>query len=187
MARLGWVGFASDAYGEGRTASTDEEAGKLMGAALADPAALRRRLAAALAAMAREDGVDPTRLAAIGFCFGGLCALELARSGADLRGAVSFHGFLRPPDPALPSRPRARLLVLHGSADPLVPWDQMDAFRTEMTSAGADWEAIAYGGAAHGFTNPSAASPERGIVHHSEVARRAWARAQTFLADAFAG
>jgi dienelactone hydrolase len=155
-------------------------------ALLDDRPALRARVAAAFDAAVALPEVDASRVAGIGFCFGGLCVLDLARSGADVKGVASFHGFFHNPEPELAARIGGRVLAFHGADDPLVPAAEIDLLHTEMTAAEVDWELVVYGGAAHGFMNPAANAPDRGVAWHPEAARRAQARLETYLADLFA-
>lgn len=182
LAELGWAGFALDVYGKGVLASGPEEGGELMRPFLDDRALLRRRLLAGLEAVRTHPRVDGERVAAIGFCFGGLCVLDLARSGADVRGVVAFHGLFHPP--GLPPEPiRAKVLALHGYDDPMATPDQLRAFCDEMTEAGADWQVHVYGGTMHAFTNPAANDPQRGTVFQPVADRRSWAAMRTFLEE----
>jgi dienelactone hydrolase len=174
--------FACDLYGDGTAGDPD----RLRASAVAlrdDPALLTRRTRAALAALAGAVAVAD-RHAAVGFCFGGLAALTLARSGAALSGAVSVHGSLTTSAAARPGAVTARLLVCHGSADPHVGMDQLDAFAAEMDTAGADWQAVVYGGAVHGFTHADAV-PGRipGVRYHPVADRRSFVDICRFLTD----
>jgi dienelactone hydrolase len=184
LARLGYVGFALDVYGKGVRGSEIGDNSHLMDPLMADRALLRRRLLAGLAAARRHPSVDAKRLAAIGYCFGGLCVLDLARAAPpDLRGVVSFHGVLQPPNLGAQAPITARVLVLHGWDDPLAPPAAVEALARELTGAGAPWELHAYGHAVHAFTFVGANMPERGIVHHPEADRRSWAAMSTFLSE----
>ena len=183
LAQIGYVALAADNYGDGGLYEGDE-ARAHMDALMADPDVLRRRMQAGLDALAALPEVDPTRLAAIGYCFGGLCVLELARSGADLAGVVSFHGILSTRLPAEPGAVRARILVAHGDKDPLVPRAQVTAFEDEMDAAGADWQLIAYGNARHAFTNPNVVGRENDVLAYDPSAdRQSWAAMLAFFGD----
>lgn len=185
LAELGYVGFALDNYGGGRRGSSKEENAALMTPLMEDRGALRRRLLAGFAAARAHSAVDPTRVGAIGFCFGGLCALDLARSGAELRGVVSFHALHTPP--GIPSgEVRAKVLALHGHDDPMVSRAELEGFMDEMTQAGADWQLHEYGGAMHAFTNPAANDPDFGTVYEPRADRRSWESMRAFFAEAFA-
>ena len=125
-------------------------------------------------------------IVAVAFCFGGLCALDLARTGAHIKGAASFHGLLTPPG-NLGGRPiRAKVIVFHGWDDPMAPPNQVEALGRELTEGGADWQVHAYGGTVHGFTNPKAADPEKGILYNPVAAARAWRALDGFLEECFA-
>lgn len=185
LAALGYAAFALDNYGKGVLGSGPEENSKLMAPFLEDRGLLRDRLTAGLDALKRQSGVDTSRLAIMGYCFGGLCALDLARSGADIRGAVSFHGLLMPP--GLEQRPvKAKVLALHGYADPMVPPQQVLDFGTEMTEAGVDWQLHAYGGVLHGFTMPEANDLKLGALYDASAARRSWQAMLDFFQEIFA-
>ncbi|EVT86442.1 DeoR family transcriptional regulator [Pseudomonas aeruginosa VRFPA09] len=152
-----------------------------------DRALLRKRMQAALAALRGQAlaAVDTTRQAAFGFCFGGCCALELARDGAELKAFVSFHGTLDTPDPAHARNIKGAVLVLDGASDPLVPREQLPAFAREMTDAGVDWQLTSYGGAVHSFTDPNAKVP--GKMHYdARTSRRAFQAMDDLLAEVFA-
>lgn len=184
LAAMGYAAFALDLYGKGVLGASVEENSALMTPFLEDRALLRDRLHAALATLRAQSGVDGHRIAIMGYCFGGLCALDLARSGADILGAVSFHGLLAPP--ALPPQKiRARVLALHGYADPMVPPSQVVDFGKEMTDAGADWQLHAYGGVLHAFTVPGANDPALGLQHNARAARRSWAAMKDFYQEIF--
>lgn len=185
-ADLGYAGFALDVYGGARLGSGPEENGRLMQPFLDDRAMLRRRLQAALAAVSALDSVDRDRIVATGYCFGGLCALDLARSGAAIRGAISNHGLLMAPEGLDPAPVRASVLVLHGHDDPMVPPEQVLAFEKEMTDAGVDWQVHAYGGTGHSFTDPKADNSLPGLIYSSTADRRAWRAAEHFIADCVA-
>lgn len=182
LAELGYAAFALDMYGEGRTGTTPEECSALMQPLVADRALLAQRINAALAAVRELPKIDANRIAAVGYCFGGMCVLDLARSGADVRGVISMHGLLT--GSGLPRQSiRAKVLVLHGHDDPLAPPEDVRAFETEMTHAKVDWQLHSYGGTAHGFTNPKAANPSAGMMYNPIAERRAMASLRDFLAE----
>jgi dienelactone hydrolase len=186
VARLGWVAFALDAYGKGVRGEETGDNTHLMTPMLADRALLRRRLLAGLAAAKRHPAVDPRRVAAIGYCFGGLCVLDLARAVApDLLGVASFHGVFQPPGLGEQPPIAAKVLLLHGWDDPLAPPDAVLAIARELTDAKADWQLHAYGHALHAFTFQGAYMPERGIAYDAAADRRSWAALQGFLAELF--
>lgn len=185
LAELGWAGFALDLYGKGVLAANVEEASTRMRTFLDDRALLRRRMLAGLEAVRSHLRVDAARVAAIGFCFGGLCVLDLARSGADVRAVVSFHGLFHPTG-LPPETIRAKVLALHGWDDPMAKPDQVLAFAEEMSDAGVDWQLHAYGGTKHAFTNPSANDDARGTVFEPRADRRSWSAMRSFLDEALA-
>jgi dienelactone hydrolase len=187
LAGLGYVGFALDLYGKGKRGGTMEQNAKLMQPFLDDRALLRRRLAAALDALKKHPAVDVERAAAIGFCFGGLCVLDLARSvPAGLRGIVSFHGLFHPPKLGQQAPIRAKVLMLHGYDDPLATPEHVMAIARELTDAKADWQLHAYGRTSHAFTNPEANSPEHGLLYNAAADRRSWAAMKNFLEEVLA-
>jgi dienelactone hydrolase len=181
--RLAWNGYAAfcvDMYGGGKQGKSVEENQKLMGPFMADRAMLARRELAALTAVRALPQVDPKRVAAMGFCFGGLCVLDLARSGADVRGVASFHGLLKPS--GLPAKPiKAKVLVMHGYDDPMAPPEDVLALGKEFTAAGADWQLHAYGNNVHAFTNPEANNRAAGMQYNSDSDRRSWHSLIAFL------
>lgn len=184
LAALGYTGFALDLYGAGVTGSNPEENRRLMQPFLDDRARLSERMAVAHAELRGLAEVDEKRTAAIGFCFGGLCVLDLARSGAAVDGVVSFHGLLQPP-PGAESPVGARVLVLHGWDDPMATPPDVLAFAGEMTRRQADWQLHAYGGTLHAFTNPQAADPDNGLLYDAAAERRSWQAMTNFLAELF--
>ncbi|MFC3909085.1 dienelactone hydrolase family protein [Legionella dresdenensis] len=187
LARLGYVGFAIDMYGNGRTGNTTEEKMALMNPLGSDRALLRARILAAFDAVTAMPEVDKNRIAAIGFCFGGLCVLDLARSGADVKGVVSFHGLLAKPD-NLPSRTiKSKVLVLHGYDDPMVKPEQVNQFCQEMTEANVDWQVHQYGHTQHAFTNPQAHDSQLGTIYNATAEHRSMQAMRNFLEEIFAG
>jgi dienelactone hydrolase len=186
LAELGYVGFALDMYGKGIRGGNPEENAKLMQPFMEDRAMLQKRIQAALYAVKLLPWVDDKKIAAIGFCFGGLCVLDLARTGADLRGIVSFHGLLGAPDNLTKPQIKAKILVLHGHDDPMGPVDQVIALEQELTAAGADWQLHAYGNTMHAFTNPVANDPGFGTVYNAAADKRSWYSMVGFLNEIFA-
>lgn len=175
LAQLGYVAFCADIYGKGIRAKDAAEAGALAGRYKEDRALLRARVNAALTELKRSPRVDPGRVAAIGYCFGGTTVLELARSGADVAGVVSFHGGLGTPTPADAKNIKCRVLVLHGADDPHVPAAEVAAFQDEMRQGKVDWQMVSYGGAVHSFTDWDAGGdPSRGVAYHERSDRRSW-------------
>lgn len=185
IAGLGYVGFALDMYGTGVLGSSREENAKLMQPFMADRAKLQQRIAAAFMAVKQLPCVDGSNIAAMGFCFGGLCVLDLARIGADLKGVVSFHGLLGAPSNTQGTKIKAKILALHGHDDPMAPPEQVVAFQNELTHAGADWQFVSYGHTMHAFTNPVANDPDFGTVYQADADRRSWLAMQNFLAEIF--
>ena len=187
LAALGYVAFAADIYGKGVRPATPElagkEAAKYRGA---NRSLMRARAAAGLDKLASLPEVDPKRLAVIGYCFGGTSALELARSGANLLGTVSFHGGLDTPVPADALKIHGKVLVLHGADDPNVPPAQVAAFQQEMRMAKVDWQMIYYGGAVHSFSNPkSGDDPTKGVAYNAKADRRSWEAMKQFFKEIF--
>jgi len=185
LAELGYVGFALDLYGKSVRGSNPEENAALMQPFLDDRALLQNRMQLALDQMSQRKEVDNARTAAIGFCFGGLGVLDLARSGADLCGVVSFHGLLGAPGNTDGRSMVAKILVLHGWQDPLAPPEQVVAFGEEMGGRGADWQLNAYGNCMHAFTNPDAAAPENGMQYDPTADHRSWDAMWVFLNEVF--
>lgn len=185
LAALGYAGFALDLYGAAKVGSGPEENARLMQPFLEDRTLLQRRMHLALDAVRRLEMVDRERIAAIGFCFGGLCVLDLARSGADVRGVVSFHGLLKPPGNTKGTKIQAKVMVLHGHDDPMVPVEDVVALEQELTEAGADWQVHVYGHTMHAFTNPNANDPSLGTVYHPIANRRSWIAMRNFLEEIF--
>jgi dienelactone hydrolase len=183
LATHGYATFALDMYGKGKRGTTPEECTALMTPFVQDRALLAKRINSALAKLKSLPQVDARRVAAMGFCFGGMCVLDLARSGADLRGVVSFHGLLKPnglpPAKSLP----AKILILHGYDDPLAPPEDVLAISKEFTQAKADWQLHAYGGVMHSFTNPAANNPAGGMVYNEKAQRRSWHSLMQFLEE----
>ena len=185
-----YVILVADMYGKGVRPENPDEAGKAAGAVYADREALRRRAAAALDVLRRSDGEAPleeSKLAAIGFCFGGAVALDLARAGGNIDGAVSFHGNLATPLPAQAGVIKAPVLVLNGADDTFVSKESIAGFQAEMTAANADWQFVNLGGAVHCFAEPTAdgvAIP--GCKYDERASDRAYAMMSDFLTERFA-
>ena len=184
---LGYVALGGDPFGDGREFTDLQEAIKVAGALMADPAKFRARARAGIDKLASLPQVDSSRLAAIGYCMGGTFALELARDGAPLRGVVSFHGGLQTQRPAAPGQIKAKVLVCHGSDDPMIQTPQVNAFVDEMTKAQADWQLISYGNTVHSFTNPDAdGTMMPGIKFNAQSDARSWLAMKNFFEEVFA-
>jgi dienelactone hydrolase len=183
LAEMGYVAFAADMFGKRRQARNLQEVANLVGGLRSQPETLRARGRAALAVLAGLPQVEPSKMAAIGFCFGGSVALELARDGADLKAVVSFHGSLATQMPAVAGKVKASVLVLTGADDPLAPPDQVKAFEDEMRNAEVrDWQVVSYGNTLHGFTNPAAdGSMMRTAMYNAQADRRSWAAMRGFF------
>jgi dienelactone hydrolase len=186
LAALGWTAFSMDLYGKGVVGNTTEECQALMNPLVGDRARLRALLLGAVAAAAALPQVDETKLAAIGFCFGGLCVLDLARAGASLKGVASFHGLFIPAGLPTVTPIVPKVIAFHGWADPMAKPDSVVAWAEEFTAAGADWQLQGFGGALHAFMNEGANMPEMGILYDAKVARRAWDGLALFLDEVLA-
>jgi dienelactone hydrolase len=182
LAKLGYVALVADVYGKGIRPSTPKDAAAEMGKYMKDRALLRARVTAALDQLRKSPDVDATRLASIGYCFGGAAALELARSGAPVVTTVSFHGELSTPTPDDAKNIKGHVLVLHGADDPVVPPKEVDAFENEMRNAKVDWELVAYSGAVHSFTDPSAGTDNsKGAAYNEKADKRSWVAMEDFF------
>jgi dienelactone hydrolase len=188
LAGLGYVAFAADMFGDRRQVADLPAAMALIGDLRSSPDKLRNRIGAALEVLRSLRPVDATRVAGIGFCFGGTTVLELARSGADISGVVSFHGGLETNAPADAGGITAKVLVCTGADDPMIPPAQVTAFEDEMRKAAADWQVISYGGAVHGFTNPDAGKTVSlpGLAYDERTDRRSWSAMLAFFNEIFA-
>ncbi|MDG2534620.1 dienelactone hydrolase family protein [Sphingomonas sp. HITSZ_GF] len=187
LAKLGYVALAADVFGQGKRTQHGPDAGLYMNPLNADRGLLRDRLAASLDALKGFDRVDPAKLAAIGFCFGGRCALDMARAGLPILGAVSFHGVYERPDYPNVSPITAKLLVCHGWEDPIAPPEKTVALAQELTESGADWQIHAYGHAGHAFTDLDRKdSTVAGVVYEPKADRRSWQAMTNFLEEVFA-
>lgn len=186
IAELGYVAFVADIYGKGVRPTSQQEASTQAGIYRGDRPLLRARARAAFDQLAANKNVDPARIAAIGYCFGGGTVLELARSGAPLSGVISFHGNLDTPNPEDAKQIKGKVLVLHGADDPYVPLKVVEAFQEEMRAAHVDWEFTAYGGAVHAFTQKGAGDdPSKGAAYNEKADKRSFERMKSFFADVF--
>jgi dienelactone hydrolase len=182
LAELGYVAFALDMYGKGVQAKDLKDAAAKASVFKDNRALMRSRAGLGLDVLKTNPRVDPQRIAAIGYCFGGTTALELARGGADLAGVVSFHGGLGTPHPADAKSIKCRLLILHGADDPFVPAKEVAAFEQEMKSAGVDYRLVKYPGAVHSFTNPAAGSDNsRGTAYNATADKESWQEMRNFF------
>jgi len=186
LAELGYVAFAADYYGDGKTTNDPKVAAEIAGPIKSDTARFRALGEAALKTLKARPEVDPQKVAAIGYCFGGSAVLELARDGGDLLGVVSFHGSLSTQAPAKPGEVKAKILVCHGNDDPMVKPEEVATFVNEMKEAGVDYTLIAYGGAVHSFTNPKADSHNiPGIKYDEKADQRSWEAMKAFFVELF--
>jgi dienelactone hydrolase len=183
LAQMGYVGFALDMYGQGRIGNTNDEKMALMQPLMNDRALLRGRVCAALDALVTMQEVDHKRIAIIGFCFGGLCALDLARSGAEIKGVVSFHGLLNQPAQVQSQAIQAKVLILQGYDDPMVKPEQISEFCKEMDAAKVDWQVHLYGHVEHAFSNPHAHDKNLGLVYNALASQRSWEAMTYFLKE----
>jgi len=185
LAKLGYVGFAVDMYGDARVGESTEEKMALMEPLASDRVLLRQRIQAAYDTVCSLDMVDTKKIAAIGFCFGGMVVLDLARTGIDMAGVVSFHGLLGKPFDVETQPIKAKTLVLHGYDDPMVKPEDVRHFCDEMTKAGADWQTHMYGNTLHAFTNPAAHDATMGTVYSATAEKRAFMSMIVFLKEIF--
>ncbi len=186
LARMGYVALAADVYGAGVRPANTEEAQQQAGKFYGDRELFRDRIAVGLRELKNHRLVDPGRVAAIGYCFGGGGVLELARSGAELNGVVSFHGSLNTPDPTDAQAIRTHILVCHGAVDPHVSFDEVRGFVDEMEAADVDYQLIMYAGAVHAFTQREAGDdPSRGAAYDAAADRRSWQHMQLFFDEIF--
>ena len=184
LAELGYVAMAVDMYGDGKVGSSTEENQSLMTPLVENRDHLKGVIKAALTSGKSLKGVDVNKVAAIGYCFGGLVVLDLARSGTELNGVVSFHGLLMGSEIAKDGI-RSKVLVLHGERDPMVPLDMVDEFQKEMTQANADWQLHSYGNTYHAFTNPEANDASLGTQFNKDSNNRSWQSMNNFFDEIF--
>ncbi len=187
LAELGYTALAVDMYGEGKTAAHPDDAGKFSSEVMKNFDTAKVRFAAGEDLLKKEPTVDPERIAAIGYCFGGGVVLNMVRQGADLKAAVTFHGMLMPVTPAEPGMIKAKILVLHGGDDKFTTPEQVQAFKDEMTKAGADYKFIVYAGAMHSFTNPEATAYGKKfnipLAYNKKADKESWHEMKKFLDD----
>jgi dienelactone hydrolase len=186
LAKLGYVAFAADIYGKGIRPTAQADAAKMAGIYKNDRALMRARARAGLEELKKQKFVDPQRLAAIGFCFGGTTILELARDGANVNGIVTFHGGLSTPTPQDARNIKGKVLALHGADDPFVKVDEVAAFQDEMRKANVDWQFVSYGNAVHSFTNIAAGTDNsKGAAYNEKADKRSWEAMKIFFAEIF--
>jgi dienelactone hydrolase len=185
LAQLGYVAFCADIYGKDSRPKNVQEAGAQAGKYKSDRTLLRARVNAALDVLKKNELVDTSRVAAIGYCFGGTTVLELARSGADLNGVVSFHGGLDSPTPADGKNIKCKVLALAGADDPFQKPDDLTAFESEMRDNKVDWQIVFYGGAVHAFTQPDPGFVNTGAKYNEKADKRSWEAMKTFFAEIF--
>lgn len=192
LAELGYIGFAADLYGEGKRPSNPEEAEKLMLPLFQDRALLQKRIRAAFDVVQKHPGVDPSNIGAIGFCFGGLTVIELLRSGAPVKGVVSFHGVLGNKMKSVQAKTvpiaksiKGSLLILHGYEDPLVSLEDIVNMQKELSEAKVDWQMNIYSHTSHAFTNPAAHDKEHGLAFQPLSSERAWWSMIHFFSERF--
>lgn len=187
LTKLGYVVFAADIYGQGIRPANPQDASAMSAKYKNDRALLRARAQAGLEVLKKHELTDPTKVAAIGYCFGGTTVLELARSGAQLNGVVSFHGGLSTPNVADAKNIKGKVLVLHGADDPFVPPAEVSAFEAEMRDAKVDWQFVSYGGAVHSFSDWNAGSDNsKGSAYNNKADERSWEAMKSFFTELFA-
>jgi len=184
LAEEGYVAMAVDMYGDAKVGTSTEENQSMMTPLIEDRDKLKAIINSAVEAGKKIDGVDSSKVAAIGYCFGGLVVLDLARSGTDISGVVSFHGLLMSSDISTDGI-QAKVLVLHGERDPMVPLSMVDDFQKEMTAAEADWQLHSYGNAYHAFTNKEANDPNLGTQYNENADKRSWQSMMNFFTEIF--
>ncbi len=184
LAKLGYVAFAADIYGVGNLPKDMKGAGEMATKYKSDRTLLRSRVGATYKVLLAQKGVDSKKIGAIGFCFGGTTALELGRSGADVKSIVSFHGGLSNPTPADAKNIKGHVLVLHGANDPWVDEKEVAAFNQEMRASNVDWQFHSFSGAVHAFTNPEAGNdPSKGAAYNKAASDRAWVMMKDFFKE----
>jgi dienelactone hydrolase len=184
LAQMGYAAFCADIYGQGVRPDNPKDAGAMAGKYKGDRPLLRARITAALETMRKQPQVNTSRVAAIGYCFGGTTVLELARTGANVAGVVSFHGGLGTPTPEDAKNVKCKVLALHGADDPNVPPAEVQAFEKEMRDAKVDWQLVAYGGAVHSFTDWNAGNDNsKGAAYNKKADERSWRAMEDFFRE----
>lgn len=187
LAALGYVALAADVYGKGVRPANAAAAGAEAGRFYKDRSVVRARVRAGLDFLSSRPQADATRLAVTGYCFGGMCALELARSGAPVKAVVTFHGSLASADPAAAKNIKASVLNLHGADDPYVNAEEVKGYQDEMRAAGVDWQFVQYSGSVHSFTDPRAGTDNsKGAAYNALADKRSWQAMKDFLAEKLA-
>lgn len=186
LAQLGYIAFVADIYGDGQSTDDPKTAGTLATPFIRDRAQMRQRITAAYDQLRKQSNVDQNKIAAIGYCFGGTAVLELARSGADIAGVVSFHGNLSNPNPADAQNIKCKVLVQTGANDPMVDQKSVNAFEDEMRQTNVDWYLVSYANAVHAFTNPGADSHNMpGVAYNEKADKRSWQAMVDFFNEIF--
>jgi dienelactone hydrolase len=185
LAHLGYIGCAMDLYGNGMVGKNNEENLKLMTPLINNRSMLQKRILAYRSLLNKIAEADENQVGAMGYCFGGLCGLDLARCDENLKAVVIFHGILNAPKERSSFPIRAKVLVLHGSQDPMVSQEEIYGFQKEMTERNADWQLHIFGDATHAFTNPKAKSPEDGKLYHPSSDRRSWSQMKALFSEVF--
>lgn len=185
IAKLGYVGFALDMFGDAKVGTSNEENEKLIQPFMQDRNFLRERMLLAFTTARELPHVNKEKMGVMGFCFGGLCALDLARSGASLKGTVSFHALLSAPSGVKTEKIQSKILALHGHDDPMATPHDVLQFQTEMTKAGVDWQMHIYGQTQHAFTNPAAQDSNLGLIYNTNADKRSWLAMKNFWAEVF--
>lgn len=185
FARQGFLSIAVDLFGEARIGKTTEECQSLIHPFITNRLVLKQRLSTLMDFIKNDPRIDKNRIAAIGYCFGGLCALDMARNNLGLKAAISVHGLLFKPDYALPNHYSAQVLALHGHQDPMVPIEQVAEFQKEMANSVADWQFLTFGQGVHAFTMPTANDSSLGTVYNPLLDQRATTFIDCFLQESF--
>ena len=189
LAQSGYIALALDMYGEGKQAHHPDDAGKFAGELAKNLPLAKTRFEAAMEYLRQQKNVDAKNIAALGYCFGGSVVLQMARLGEDLKGVVSFHGNLATAHPAQPGEVKARIISFTGTDDPMIPAEQVAAFRQEMEKAGADYKVVTFAGAKHSFTNPAADEHGRKfnlpLAYDAAADKASWSETEKFLAGVF--
>jgi dienelactone hydrolase len=189
LAELGYTALAVDMYGDGKQAMHPDDAGKFSGGLFKNFDTAKARFLAAMDTLKKHETVDPARIAAIGYCFGGGIVLNMARQGMDLKGVASFHGMLDAVKPAKAGEVKAKIIVFHGADDKFIPAEKVEAFKKEMKDAKVDMTFISYPGAIHSFTNPDATDLGKKfnlpLAYNADADKKSWGELKKFLSEIF--